>query len=583
MEVGPIPERPPDLLADLGEALASGEPLDLLAPASTMLDLVDTRNRNPFEPQRTGTQALDGDELIGSFIEVARQETSALLAALAHLTGADTTRARIRKELARRATPLPAWLEHLDQVEPYRCVEMVHVLGDGDDVMVGVRLPGGHELSIVTYVDHNMGSVVKDGFVVAEPLHDLIDSMRGMSQDPDMVFADLDLADAKARITEAIRIGAMTLPAPETDTWPACRPLVEWVVRRLPPGGRGYERPEWSESATGALADRFFASRFGRTLDDMDHRSLLESVLWFGTDYGPGDPLRWSPVAIEIILGDWIPRKIVADPPYLAKAPDLLRSFVRFCHDERGIRPALTTVTLAAIETEEPAYQRTIRADRPQGPAALLAAMDRLRATGPSGDDFGDLDDFADFDDLDETTDLPAMMLHALAEEAGGQEALDALDDRPLPDEEFDWDAIPADIHARVQEVLTSCDRACDELFDRETRTACRRLLARAAAGDPAVFRRRARSETAAAAIVWLIGKANHLFTPYAGHLMVKDVMAHFGLHQSSVSQRASSLLKAAGLSPPFGGYVFLGSTDYLVSARRRRIIERRDQYRASE
>ena len=43
-----------------------------------------------------------------------------------------------------------------------------------------------------------------------------------------------------------------------------------------------------------------------------------------------------SPVAVEIILHDWIPRKLVADPPYLAKAPDLLRAFVRFCHAWNG-------------------------------------------------------------------------------------------------------------------------------------------------------------------------------------------------------------------------------------------------------
>ena len=94
----------------------------------------------------------------------------------------------------------------------------------------------------------------------------------------------------------------MTVPPFETDTWPVCRPIVEWLTRRMPAGGHGYERPEWSERDQQELADRFFASRFGAPLDDVDHRSLLESVIWFGTGYGPGDPLRWSSVAVEIIL-----------------------------------------------------------------------------------------------------------------------------------------------------------------------------------------------------------------------------------------------------------------------------------------
>jgi hypothetical protein len=134
-------------------------------------------------------------------------------------------------------------------------------------------------------------------------------------------------------------------------------------------------RPEWSAAAKRELADRFLASDFGSAMDDEDHRGLLGNLLWFGTDYGPGDPLRWSPVAVEILMIDWIPRKIIAPAELLAKAPDLLRAFIRFGHAERGIRADLTSATLAAVDKYEPDYQRIIRSDRPQGPAALLAGM----------------------------------------------------------------------------------------------------------------------------------------------------------------------------------------------------------------
>ena len=77
---------------------------------------------------------------------------------------------------------------------------------------------------------------------------------------------------------------------------------------------------------------------------------------------------------MEILLADWIPRKIVADPAYLSKAPELLRSFIRYCHD-RWIRTALTDETLAAVDQWEPEYQRLIRSSRPQGAAAIAAAV----------------------------------------------------------------------------------------------------------------------------------------------------------------------------------------------------------------
>ena len=213
------------------------------------------------------------------------------------------------------------------------------------------------------------------------------------------------------------------------------RPLTEWLLQLLPAGGTGYVRPTWSEARKNRLANRFLGSEFGKPLDDTDHRDLLDQFLWFGTDYGPGDPLRWSPVAVEILLADWIPRKIVAPAAYLSKAPTLLRAFIRFCHAERKIRTTLTDQTLAAVDEYEAEYQQVIRSPRPQGPMALLAAIGVL----------GDQEPWED-----EHLDLDRHFLEQLAEEVGGEDALDSLDDTPLPEEKFCWDEVPADVCERM-------------------------------------------------------------------------------------------------------------------------------------
>jgi hypothetical protein len=175
------------------------------------------------------------------------------------------------------------------------------------------------------------------------------------------------------------------------------------------------------------------------------------------------------------------------------------------------------------------------------------------------------------------------VMLASLRRAVGGEEALAALPVEALPDEAFVWDGIPEDIAAKVSEILTRCDRCCDELLDVEYRTACRRYLAKVATGDPEVLRRRGRADTAAAAVCWTIGKANDLFTPTGGAMLVKDLMAHFPLTQSSVSQRATTLMRAAGVESDWGIYpawdVQLGDPDLLVASRRRRIIELRDRF----
>ena len=559
------------------QRLATGEAFDLLAEVSSLVSALDPRSRAPFDRVAAGSDGpLSLDELVQTFAEVDRLETSALLAAIAQLAPDELLRARTRRNLADRRHALPEWLSRLAEAEAYRCVEMVHVLGDGDNLIVGVRLEDGQELAVVVYVDHNLGTVAKDAFVVPESIEEMLAIMREHAEAPrDTEWRALDPADARERITEAVEHGSMMFPPLESESWPACRPLVEWAARLLPVGGVGYERPEWGEDDKAALTESFFASEFGAAFDDRGHRDLFESILWFATDYGPGDPLRWSPTAVEILLSDWIPRKIVAPAEFLSAAPELLRAFIAYAHAARRIRPGLTAETLAAVDEWEPDYQRSIRSPRLQGPAVLLAAVGAIDLDDPSwlsgGNEFAALHN------------IGKVMLASLRRAVGGEEALAALPVEALPDEAFVWDGIPEDIAAKVSEILTRCDRCCDELLDVEYRTACRRYLAKVATGDPEVLRRRGRADTAAAAVCWTIGKANDLFTPTGGAMLVKDLMAHFRLTQSSVSQRATTLMRAAGVESDWGIYpawdVQLGDPDLLVASRRRRIIELRDRF----
>lgn len=542
--------------------------MDFLAYVSTLVASLDPRERNPFEGERAGgPDRVTLPELVDSFAEVEMLQTTALLAALAELGLDELTRAKARRAVATRSHRLPDWLARLSETSVYRAMETTHVLGDGENVLLGARLPG-HELTAVIYVDHNLGTVVKDGFPAPSSVSEVAERLREAGDDPDMRFGDISLADARARVEQAIGLGAIMFPPFETETWPASRPLTEWLLRLLPDGGTGYVRPEWSEAATKKLAKRFFASPFGRSLDDQDRRGLLDQFLWFGTDYGPGDPLRWSPVAVEILLADWIPRKIIESPDFLSKAPDLLRAFIRFCHAEREIRPELTDETLAAVNKHEPEYQRVIRSARPQGPMALLAAM------GSFGDDKPWEDELSYFHQN---------FLDQLAEEVGGQDSLDSLDDTPLPDEELDWGVVPADLRDRVREVLAACDRCCDGLLGTEYRTAYRRLLARAMPGLDGMLRSTTKPEAIAAALCWVVGNGNECFGQGPGELRVKDLMNYFGLGQSTASGRGHKIMQAAGIKPA-STYpaVRLGSPGLLVSARRRRIIELRDRHLAA-
>lgn len=572
----------PELMRNVRRALRADEPLEILALVSSLLVAIEPdRRRRPRGPTPPTL-----NELVESFIDIERRETGALLTALAALIDDELLVRRIRHALAARRLDIPMWLAALGQPTVTRVVEMTDVLGDASNVVLELEITARHRLSIIVLIDHNLGDLVKDAFVVPDPIAATIGyyerSVTGPEHD-DIAFADLDAAVARARIAEGIELARITVPPFESDTWPACRPIVEWALRQLPAGGTSFDRPEWSDTDRDALAKRFFASAFGAPFDDDEHRSLLESLLWFAIDYGPRDPLRWSPTSVERLLADWLPRKVVAPAAYLAKAPDLLRAFIRFAHAERAVRPALTNETLHAVDRWERDYQRVIRSPRPQGPAALLARMAELEADGVFGepaalDDANDDDDLDDDDfELDLDDDLIITTVHENA--VGGADALARLDAEPLPDEPFAWNRIgdADELRARVTRVLELCDDACDALFDVEHRTACRRLLARIAATAPDALQR-GNADRTAAALCWTIAKANRTLSQQKGDVTSKQLHEHLGIRGGDASQRATTLLKAAGFTQAGAYDLVLGSPDYLVSTRRAAIVRQRDQ-----
>jgi hypothetical protein len=223
-----------------------------------------------------------------------------------------------------------------------------------------------HDIRTALRSSHPLGLLA-----LASTLLTVVDP-RQVDNEPDTTFTELDLADARARVTEAIERAAITYPPLVTETWPACRPLVEWVVRHLPPGGTGSLRPDWPEEARDELVEDFLTSPHAPDVAVEDARDLAHVMVWFACDYGPGDPLRWSTVSVEIFLTDFLARKALFAQKTLRRAPKVLAAFVRFAHDQRGIRREVTEDTLASIEHHAPEFRRQLEGE-PQGFSPMLA------------------------------------------------------------------------------------------------------------------------------------------------------------------------------------------------------------------
>ncbi len=274
-----------------------------------------------------------------------------LLAAIAELLVDDPARQlRCRREVAERGHHLPGWITALPRVDVYRAVRRTHVLGDVDELVIGMRLDGGHELTIAVRIDYNLLCSVADADAVPDPIDEVLTRAAESSADTD-VF-EMRLADARAWIEDAIKKPTFS---PETETWPLYRALVQWVISRLPEGGE--RRPPAGDWETNERwCDRFFATDSAAPFTDPSHRELLFELF----ETGSGDPLRWSAARVQEAIGgtplceDHFPLEVALD------APDLLRAFIPYAHAQSGIREELTSRALAVIDALRSSFKREV-------------------------------------------------------------------------------------------------------------------------------------------------------------------------------------------------------------------------------
>ena len=321
-------------------------PLGLLSIASMMIHVA--------KPDSLTSPACDAnylDQILAGLIDTRNRETTALLAVIAELLVDDPEpQLRCRREVAERGEHLPRWIGALSRVEVYRAVRRTNVFSDVDELVIGMRLDGECELTVAVRIDHNMSSSVVDAGAVKGPIDQALAQVAERSSDTS-VF-DMALDDARTWIEDALNKPTLL---PETETWPLYRALVRWLVDRLPEGGE-HRSPAGNLESNEKHCNAFFATSSAATFTDSGHREMLLKLFEAGT----GDPLRWSATRVERAIGDTpylvesFPLEVVLD------VPDLLRAFIPFAHAQSGIREALTSRTLAAIDELRSSFKREV-------------------------------------------------------------------------------------------------------------------------------------------------------------------------------------------------------------------------------
>lgn len=339
------------------KTLGTGRPLDMLCLAAYVVERLmpdwrsKLKNEVP-EQDRLGTS-------ITNLCTWHAPEVTALLAVVTELlVDRPELQRQCRLEVVLRNDRLPDWITQLADVQVYRATRMADVLGDYDELVVGVRLADGHELTCIAAIDHSRFSYVCAADVLADSMDSVLAAMAG-STDPDNSFVAMPLADARAWLEQGMPQPFFQL---RDESRPGCDVLLRWLVAQLPEGGQRRQRADEDWDATERVLDVFFSSPEGAPfVRGFGHKELLGELV----ESGAGDPLRWSAFRVKKALCDvQVDDFMLMDN--LEDVPDLLRAFIPIAHALSGIRDELTAQALAAIDEAKPEFLERVQQAKDQ-------------------------------------------------------------------------------------------------------------------------------------------------------------------------------------------------------------------------
>lgn len=361
-------------IAALSAVAAQGDPLVVELWASEVLG-------RALEAARPGP-ADDGlvEELAGLFARRASRERTpealCLLRALAAVgppKAAVVAREGARALAAAGVAPLEG-TEGVGEASFDGAWRVTHLLGDQEVVLAAFRHPGRPPHLVSVLVDRNLGGIAKDVGVTDRP-DEVLDLWRSQ---PEFSLQPITAAEAAGRIRAAVEVWRLSLDPPADEDVPASIPFVLGRLRDLPDTWEPEPEREWTEEEREELVRAFLSSPEARR--SRQPPGVLGVVASAGVDYlcdyGAGDPLRWNPVAAELFLVDWCPRKLTVDEEVIEGIPPALRALVRFTGRRAGIPEHLIAETCRAVDRFRWEFADGMRDRRRFGPAkAMFTAM----------------------------------------------------------------------------------------------------------------------------------------------------------------------------------------------------------------
>lgn len=313
-----------------------------------------------------------GPAIVEAAERAADPERLAILRALAAVADDELSAAarEAAERLAGRGVRDPVWAAEIgtpDFVDAW-------MLADPYDDQLGYyatfRYAGRRPHTLMALYDENLGGIVKDAFARTPTGNPRARAER----EPGAIVSDAEPGLMAARIIHAIETGDLYLDNDWTPEFKQTRALLLSRMRLLPAAPLSEPPPPLDDEARAALTEEFLASEHAPAVEET--AAIVGHCLDARCDFGDGDPLRWSPIVVEMFMLDYVPRKATLHAGEIRALPEVLRGWVRFALTKRGLEERWIAEAEDAVRRFAPEFRRAVTDPSSFGPAkAITNAM----------------------------------------------------------------------------------------------------------------------------------------------------------------------------------------------------------------
>jgi len=271
--------------------------------------------------------------------------------------------AKAAAKLKAAGAPEPVWADEIGRPEFIDAWMADDPWGDQRGYYMTFRYKGRPNHMLLALYDENLGGIIKDASAGL-----LKDNPRPKMQSvPNMTISDADPAEMSARILKAVETGDMYWDNDWTVDFKKTRALVLSRMRLLPKGK--IEDPKAFTDADRQALVGEFRQRYSGAHERADE--IADTCVDYGLAYGY-DPLRWSPIAVELFMLSYLPRKVSLDTGQVRAFPAVLREWVRFVLEKKGLAEQWIGETEKAVDAHAAEFRRLATDPSNFGPAKAI-------------------------------------------------------------------------------------------------------------------------------------------------------------------------------------------------------------------